>query len=485
MGSTAGIAAALGVVTLSIGSAALGQNIDFVGVDGRHFVIAGRPVYFSGTNNYYQMLHRRSGRSADADEVLDKMAARNMNLLRTWAFQDMSEMSPACLICAPVGALPQGMKPVDYINEETFRGLDRTLAAADARKIRVILALVNNWPDYGGMDRWTLWRFGAVDHNQFYIDETIRGWFKEFIALIVNRVNTVNGRVYRDDPTILAWELANEPRASAATTHNLNAWIAEMSGTIKSLDPNHLVTVGIEGFYTGANAPKNTDSWMGAYGQDFIVNHQHATIDFATCHIYPDGWGWNPLGNPEAAKSRAAQFVQQRIDDCDSILRKPLLIEEFGIPRDNRGRGINSGSTSLRDQFFSEVYFRLAEQSATAGGACGGTAMWILFDDHTANYDDGHGIFLPWDASTDALITAHARYLRKLRRGDLDDDGDVDQSDFGRLQACLSGMGQPSPDPNCGPADMDSDGDVDGADLTVFKKCHHGANIPDDPDCVF
>ena len=42
-------------------------------VRGTQFIVQDRPVFFTGTNNYYQMLHRRTGRSAEADEILDKM----------------------------------------------------------------------------------------------------------------------------------------------------------------------------------------------------------------------------------------------------------------------------------------------------------------------------------------------------------------------------------------------------------------------------
>ncbi|MEP0841598.1 MAG: cellulase family glycosylhydrolase [Phycisphaerae bacterium] len=478
-----GAAGLLGVLVLLLTAAAFAQNVGFVSTQGRHFMVQNRPAFFVGTNNYYQMLHRRSGRSADADEVLDKMAARSMNLLRTWAFQDMAEYSPQCLLCAPVRQLQGGEKPLDFLNENTFRGLDQTLAAADARGIRVILALVNNWGDYGGMDRWTLWRFGSVNHDAFYTDAAIKEWYRQLAAVLINRVNTVNGRLYRDDPTIFAWELANEPRGSSPTA--LNNWIGEMSVYIKSLDPNHLVTTGIEGFYSGPYAARNLESWMSSNGQDFISNHLHAGIDFATCHVYPENWGWNPRGNPAYARQRSALYIQQHIDDADAILNKPLLLEEFGAPRDNGGRGINGGPTVIRDQFYSEVFHPLIAESALNGGAGAGTAMWILFDDATANYDDGNGVFLPHDHSTDAIITAHARFMRKLRRGDLDFDDDVDQSDYGRLQACLSGNGWPVSAPACHNADMDGDGDVDAGDVTLFRKCQTGANNPDDPDCVY
>jgi len=67
--------------------------------------------------------------------------------------------------------------------------------------------------------------------------------------------------------------------------------------------------------------------------------------------------------------------------------------------------------------------------------------------------------------------------------GDLDSDGDVDQSDFGLLQACLSGVGIDA-GPNCDAATLDIDGDVDREDVTVFLGCMTGAGVPADPDCL-
>ena len=249
--------------------------------------------------------------------------------------------------------LAAGQQPIDFLSEGMLQSLDATLAVAAEAHVRVILTLVNNWEDYGGMDRWTVWRYGSVNHDQFYSDATIRGWYKALAQLLVNRVNTVNGRRYGDDPAIFAWELANEARSSSGAAAQLDAWMGEMSAYLKSIDFNHMVTTGIEGFYSGTYAGRNTDSWMSSNGQNFIANHQHAGIDFATIHIWPDNWGWDPIGNTAYAQSRASVYLGRHVDDATSILGKPLLIEEFGIPRDNHGVGVGGGPTTKRDAFFS------------------------------------------------------------------------------------------------------------------------------------
>ena len=67
---------------------------------------------------------------------------------------------------------------------------------------------------------------------------------------------------------------------------------------------------------------------------------------------------------------------------------------------------------------------------------------------------------------------------------DFDGDGDVDLSDFGHIQACLTGRGVRVTDPNCFGCIFDGDYDVDGDDVREFLKCMSGANIPADPDCA-
>jgi hypothetical protein len=68
-----------------------------------------------------------------------------------------------------------------------------------------------------------------------------------------------------------------------------------------------------------------------------------------------------------------------------------------------------------------------------------------------------------------------------LLAGDFDGDSDVDQEDFGHLQACLVPEGVPC-SPGCRDADLDGDGDVDQGDLAGFIPCLGGPGRP--PACA-
>jgi hypothetical protein len=63
-------------------------------------------------------------------------------------------------------------------------------------------------------------------------------------------------------------------------------------------------------------------------------------------------------------------------------------------------------------------------------------------------------------------------------RFDVDDDGDVDQCDFGEFQACYSGSDTPHSGYRCWRMDADDDLDVDADDYGAFEACASGPGIP-------
>jgi len=68
--------------------------------------------------------------------------------------------------------------------------------------------------------------------------------------------------------------------------------------------------------------------------------------------------------------------------------------------------------------------------------------------------------------------------------GDVDCDGDVDQVDFGRFQACLSGAGVAQNAPECDRAHLDGDIDVDQADFALFQRCLSGPDVLANAGCL-
>lgn len=156
---------------------------------------------------------------------------------------------------------------------------------------------------------------------QFYRLPQIKEAFKRYIKAMVTR--------YKDNPTILAWEIANEARCAADGVRNLprsgnctpeliTKWYDEMSTYIKSLDPNHLVTTGSEGAF---NVKSNDSFYNGYDGSDFDAELKLKNIDFETFHTYPDWW------------SKTVDWAVQWIKDHGKSMRavgKPVVHEEYG-----------------------------------------------------------------------------------------------------------------------------------------------------------
>lgn len=65
--------------------------------------------------------------------------------------------------------------------------------------------------DYGGMQQYVEWANSTGTVSQFYTDSSIQALYKDYVTGIVLRKNSLTGVVYRDDPAILAWDIANEP----------------------------------------------------------------------------------------------------------------------------------------------------------------------------------------------------------------------------------------------------------------------------------
>ena len=53
-------------------------------------------------------------------------------------------------------------------------------------------------------------------HVDFYNYESCKSMYKSFATAIITRSNTFNGKRYKDDPTIMAWSIINEPRCVPA-----------------------------------------------------------------------------------------------------------------------------------------------------------------------------------------------------------------------------------------------------------------------------
>jgi mannan endo-1,4-beta-mannosidase len=340
------------------------MDSNFVRARGTQFSLDGKPFRVAGANNYYLGFESE----AMVEPVLDLALQMGLNALRTWAFLDCGAATPGS---APVNA--KGGVYFQYQNSITgkvefndgpdgLERLDLTIFLAEQKGIRLILPFVNYWDDFGGVNQYLQW-FGLTGRDQFYRHPEARNAYRNYVEHLLLRVNTRTGRQYRDEPAILAWELANEPRCVNAAgdplpdgIETLLGWASEMSSFVRSLDSNHLIGVGDEGYFRHNFAFGNR-LYNGSSGVDCERLLGIPTIDFGTCHLYPD------FAPSEAPVSFGARWVREHID-AGQRASKPMLIEEYGLK-------IHSGSAS-RDTAF-QVWL---DQVVASQGA--GALLWMI-----------------------------------------------------------------------------------------------------------
>jgi len=379
-----------------------GDPPQFVGTDQTSFVLDGSEFRFVGANNYLLAHLAKIRERGTVRSILDDMCDRGMTVLRTWCFNDLSrkESNKECFQCVPDRKLRwrNGEKPLDYIDERTLRSLTFVLDQAHNRGLKVILPLVNNWSDYGGVDRYTKWYYGTEEHDKFYTNDTVKQWYRDYAEYIVS--------AFRDHPAVFAWELMNEPRVSPDSSKKLHRWIGEMSAFINSIDPNHMITIGMEG------------EDFSETGTKFVKNHRFDWIDFATIHVWPQNQCWDPLRDPPGTKVQIQNYLRSRFKKATFNMGKPVVLEEFGIPRGDKGGPACGWGTSveIRNELYRFIYGECLESSTKYGG-CDGSLLWVLMDEtrHGPEWckeecgDDGidNHVYLPEDAATDTIIRNH------------------------------------------------------------------------------
>lgn len=350
-----------------------------VTTDRTRFVADGKDFPVVGANCYFLAYCNEAARV----DVLSKIKAIGANVVRTMAFLNFREPPPA----GPWFQASNGGKIVMNEGMDGLGRLDRLLEAAEENDLRLILPLVNYWNDLGGMGTYLDWLFPDrhLRTEEFYGRPEARKALKNWIGTIVNR--------YRDSPAVLAWELANEPRCPIPGGRELLLdWAEDMARFVKSVDPNHLVALGDEGFFRHAH-PQN-HLYTGEYGVDFESILSIPEIDFGTYHFYP---GRQHMNVP-------VEFGTVWIEDhiaAGERAAKPVVLEEYGLKIGEHG----IASTADRDARYADW---LATVHARAGA---GDLLWMLGSDEptvSGNRDD----YTILDIAEIPSLAEHGRSMR-------------------------------------------------------------------------
>lgn len=405
------------------------------------FRIGGEAYCFAGANLWYGAYLGADAPFGDRERLrreLDALAAMGVDNLRVLG---SSELSPLRNSLTP--AFRDRAPPY---NEALLGGLDFLLAEMAARGMRAVIYLTNFWEWSGGMGTYLYWTNGGhfIDMNDpahpwpefpdfvsdFYANEAAVALYHAYVRTLVGRTNSVTGAAYRDDPAIMAWQLANEPRpggSEAVAARNMGAyqrWMAETSRLIKSLDANHLVSTGSEGL-------------MGCVESEPCVLDAHGgAVDYLTAHIWPQNWGWADAQDLAGSFATVEANTRAYIDAHIGLARrlgKPLVIEEFGFPRDGVVYDAH-GPVTFRDRFYALIQSAVLE-SVQADGPLAGSNFWAwggagraAHEDHRMQRGDTAYVGDPphepqgWysvfdaDATTIAQISAHARAVKAAAR---------------------------------------------------------------------
>ncbi|KAL2899761.1 Mannan endo-1 4-beta-mannosidase 6, partial [Bienertia sinuspersici] len=349
------------------------------------FHVNGKPFYFNGFNTYWLMYFAvDQSTRGKVTEVFQQASSVGLSVCRTLAFND--------------GQTRALQKSPSVYDEDVFASVtDFSLLHLKSSKkynIRLILSLVNNWPEFGGKAQYVKWGKDAglnlSSDDNFFSVSTLMTYYKNHIKALLNRVNTITNVTYKDDPTIFSWELMNEPRCTSDPSGDtLQAWIQEMAAYVKSIDPKHLLQIGLEGFYSPSTLRRvqfNPNIESAQLGTDFIRNHQVSGVDYASVHIYADSWMSPTIS--DAHLQFYQSWLQSHIEDAENTLGMPVVITEFGISVRKPGY-----SSYFRDTTYKTVYETLV-YSAKSGGSGAGSLLWQLFPEGMDSMNDGYGIVL-------------------------------------------------------------------------------------------
>lgn len=396
-------------------------NDGYVRVNDGQFTIDGKEYRFIGTNFWYGAILASEGRGGDRarlERELDALQELGIDNLRILAGADgarniSSHVEPK-LQTAP-----------GVYNDTLLQGLDYLLDRLETRGMKAVIYLNNSWEWSGGYGTYLEWA-GAGEApvplrdgypafmkfvSGFPLNDKAKSLAIDHVRNIVGRVSSVTGRPYRESPAIMSWQIANEPRAFSEEGKEAFAqWIGECAAEIKRIDPDHLVSTGSEGSWGCEN---DMDLWVRI--------HSYPEVDYANIHIWPYNWQWissgDVQGTVDAGIVKSEEYITAH-EKAIAPLGKPIVIEEFGYPRD--GMAIVPGSpTTGRDAYYDYILGRIEADSSRVKGVnfwgWGGEAVplhrsWEPGDPYTgdpAQEDQGLNSVFSSDEKTLSVIRRH------------------------------------------------------------------------------
>ncbi len=351
------------------------QPGDFIEVKDGQFYRGEEKYLFLGANYWYGMYLGMAEAPGDRSRLireldhLQSLGIKNLRILGSSEGNGKYQIVPTLLDAA------------GNYNEAVFEGLDFFLQELSKRDMTAVVVLNNFWMWSGGMPQYVSWAEGSeiplpdiegggtwdpfINYAlKFYNSNKAQKMYRRHLKKIINRTNTFSGITYKNDPTILSWQLANEPRGYTES-EAYHKWIKKTSAFINRKDRNHMISLGAEG---------NTST--EASGVDLYLDNDFRALDYATVHVWIQNWSWFDPADTATFKKAVAQSDQYLMDQLDKAaqLGKPVVIEEFGVSRDD-GDFVHASSTSFRDRYYAHI-FKFTYQAMLAEGLIQGCNFW-------------------------------------------------------------------------------------------------------------
>ncbi len=411
-----------------------GQGSGFVKVKGLQFMVDDLPYYFLGTNFWYGMNLAVDGEDGDRERLtreLDRLKKLGVNNLRIMGSTEGPDTEPWRVKPS------QQIAPGEY-NDKVLEGLDFLLAEMKKRDMYAVICLTNFWAWSGGISQYIAWaNTEAIPYHppqeggswmryqrftsSFYRNKEAQQLFENHLRFLIGRTNTITGQLYKEDPTIMAWQLANEPR-SFVNGRTFRRWIEKTAKLIKELDPNHLVSLGGEG---------DADNVFA--GASFRKDQRSDYIDYLTMHIWVQNWTWYNPANPSETFQKAVNKATDYIKDHTAMAKtmgKPVVLEEFGMARDKESHNPET-TIKYRDTYFRLIFEELYRLAQNKEGVAGSNfwswagegrpktpgAFWKAGDDLIGDPPHEHqGWYSVYDTdeSTLSVISRFAEMFNKL-----------------------------------------------------------------------
>ncbi len=358
------------ITILLLSMPATSHASDFVTVSNGEFMLDGHPYRYAGTNFWYGPILGSPGKGGDRERLkteLDSLKALGIDNLRILAGGEGSYSRP-CQIEPSLQTSPGVYDP------DLLEGLDYLLAELERRSMRAVIYLTNSWEWSGGFGTYLEWAghgkapLPSIDGYKTYVgyvsefmrDGKAKQMFADHVRFMVGRTNSLTGRPYSESPAIMSWQICNEPRCFDKDNKELFfEWLTSTGRLIKSIDPNHLVSTGSEGTF---GCEVDIDLWARIHNDD--------AIDYANIHIWPYNWRWVSAENLTDGLENAFEQTAEYVAAHRKLTDKPLVLEEFGYPRDSMTLAPGSPVTAR------DAYYRFVASLLTEGKDLNGINFW-------------------------------------------------------------------------------------------------------------